>query len=263
MDTFVRDYISELDQRWGEVDILIEQAEKCIEENLLLYNALCRSISILMVSHMEGFMKDITRNVIQDINNNLDFHQIPHSIKRTFCIGYLGSENSSAHRIENMIADFSEYKDVKLKPEHFLVKDNKNPKPQLIKDILAGFGISDIFQNLHSSFFDNTFESSQKASRNLNRLKNIINIVTSKFPYDGSINRFNLNKEKYRNRTLWQEFLDNLNQNRHKIVHGNMFDNIDSINEIKLRLDKVKILQLLVVYVLCSKVAESLVNESE
>lgn len=259
MATFVNDYLVELNERWKEVDILIEQAEQCKDTNEQLYNALCRSISILVVSHMEGFIKDMAKTVINDVNYNLDFSNVPMSMKRTFFSKYLGFD-CNQNKLDNMIDDFSEYKEVKIKPEPFLSFDNKNPKPSIIKDVLFKFGVSDVFKNLHESFFDNSFESRAKANLNLRRLKKVMDIVSSDFPYRASMSRFNMKKSKYNNRTLWQEFLDELNQIRHKIVHGNTFDNFDSIQDIKLRRDKVNVLQLLVMYVICAKINEDLSN---
>ena len=259
MRTAVYNYIIELNERWKEVDILIEQAHLKADCDIDLYNALCRSVSILIVSHMEGFVKDITKNVILDLNYNLKFSLMPTSVKRTFCCKYLGADvggNNRNKNIDLMIEDFSKYDQLKISYEPFLFVDNKNPNPSNIKNVLSRFGVSDVFKNLHQSRFDSTFESKNKVNINLRRLNKILLHVSSEFPYSADLKKFKLGNKKYNNRTLWEEFIDNLNHTRHKIVHGNTFDNLDSIQDIKLQQGKVRILQLLIVYVLCAKISD-------
>ena len=208
---------------------------------------------------MEGFIKGLTKSVVHDINKNLKFSEIPVAIQRTYCKRYLGFD-SKAHpayhnNISEMIGDFSQYDNFKITHEPFIYIDNKNPKPTSIKEILERFGVDDVFKNLHGSFFDSSFESGKKITRNLERLKKIILMVSYEFPYKSSLSRFSLEPKKYKDRTLWQTFLDDLNNSRHKIVHGNVFENHVSIDDIKSQRDKVKTLQLLITYVLCSEIS--------
>ncbi|EIM4665444.1 hypothetical protein LM945_005336, partial [Escherichia coli] len=57
MATFIADYLDTVDLQWKEVDILVNEAIRVQNLNEELYNALCRSITVLIVAHMEGFVK--------------------------------------------------------------------------------------------------------------------------------------------------------------------------------------------------------------
>ena len=69
--------INELEDRWDEVTILLEEAEKNQNVNVKLHDAICRSVSVLMVSNLEGFYKDLIKSFINDINDNNTFDQLP------------------------------------------------------------------------------------------------------------------------------------------------------------------------------------------
>ncbi len=91
MATFLSDFVQSLENNWEEVDTLLLHAEEVKDINLKLYNALCRSVTILIVAHLEGFIKDLIKNIVQDINRNCEFSNIPEALKRTYCKSYLGS----------------------------------------------------------------------------------------------------------------------------------------------------------------------------
>ncbi|MBM7074701.1 hypothetical protein JQC92_22280 [Shewanella sp. 202IG2-18] len=139
MSTFVKEYIEQLETQWKEVDVLIESATECEHSNLELFNAMCRSTSVLIVAHMEGFIKDLTKNLIRDINVNLEFKELPRSIQNTCCQGYLGFEPSVIPKyqeaISDMIQHLTECSGYKVSPEPFLFDKNRNPKPDSIQAV--------------------------------------------------------------------------------------------------------------------------------
>lgn len=90
MSTFLKEYLNQLEEQWTEVDVLITAASKCEENDKELFNAMCRSTSVLIVAHMEGFIKDLTKNLIRDLNANKEFSELPKAIQITSCKGYLG-----------------------------------------------------------------------------------------------------------------------------------------------------------------------------
>ena len=92
-------------------------------------------------------------------------------------------------------------------------------------------------------------------SKSINFSEKLVKLATNEFPYRAKVTNFGLMPKKYNGtRTLWQSFLDNLNQIRHKIAHGNTFENFDGIADLKRRRDHIKLLKLVVTYVLCAKV---------
>jgi hypothetical protein len=90
MGTFIFDLASNVDIRIHEVDTLIEKAQN-EPDGSDLFNALCRSSIVLTVAHLEGFIKDCAKALIDDINTFGHFYDVPDPIKRTFCLLYLGN----------------------------------------------------------------------------------------------------------------------------------------------------------------------------
>ncbi|WP_413516904.1 MAE_28990/MAE_18760 family HEPN-like nuclease [Photobacterium phosphoreum] len=259
MSTFVNDYILKLDDQWSEVNLLIDRAHLVENSDLEFYNALCRSASILIVSHLEGFLKELTKNIIRDLNSNKIFKDLPDAIKRSYCKKYLGFDVTKFGNyhvlVDEMVNEFSLYENFKISHEPFLFDKNRNPKPDSIKIVLDRFGIKDIFKLLHQSIFDRCFESRTQTSYYLKRMKIVSNLSTKEYPYKASLNKFNLSINNYGSaRTLWQTYLDDLNVIRHSIVHGNSFNNTVTTKQLKERQEQAYLLQLLIIYCLCSKV---------
>lgn len=65
--TFINFLLNELDSRWNEISILLKTAKDYEKTNQVLHDAICRSVSVLMVAHFEGFYKDLIKNIIEDI----------------------------------------------------------------------------------------------------------------------------------------------------------------------------------------------------
>ncbi|KFJ87934.1 hypothetical protein IJ23_09010 [Vibrio sp. OY15] len=259
MSTFINSYLSQLDEQWKEVILLIDQAELFIDSNVDFYNALCRSASILIVSHLEGFLKDLIKNLVRDLNSNKKYSELPIAVQRSYCKKYLGFDknkfNNYHQLIDEMVVEFSEYDNFTISHEPFLFDKNRNPKPESIKIVLERFGIKDIFKLFHESKFDKCFESRRKTSHLLKRMKRLVSLSTNQYPYRASLSLFDLEASNYGGtRTLWQTYLDDINTIRHSIVHGNSFDNQVTTNQLKERQEQAYLLQLLIVYCLCAKV---------
>jgi hypothetical protein len=255
VNTFIKEYLCQLENQWTEVEVLIASASECETKNPELFNAICRSTSVLIVAHMEGFIKDLTKNLIRDLNANKEFRQLPRAIQNTCCQGYLGPTPSAIVRyqeaLEDLIQHLSGCTGYKIPHEHFLFDKNRNPKPDSIQEVFKKFGLKDIFKSLHNSLFDDAFESDNRLERLLVVTQYFVEKRVSTFPFKVSINKFNLKDEKYSGRTLWQEFLDEINKVRHAIAHGNTFSNDEDLDAIKRRKNKTKLLQLVLIYISC------------
>lgn len=256
MATSLADYLDEVDLQWKEVDILAAEALKVESEKPELYNALCRSITILIVAHMEGFVKGVAKNIIRDYGT-LEFKMLPDAIKITYCKRHLGFDegafNNYHERIKNLVADFELSKDFKVSHDPFLNEKNRNPKPDVIKDFASKFGVSDIFKNLHNSRFDGVFDKTNaEIKKSLPYLNSIAKKNLDVFPYCVRKNIYKTKPSKYKGRTMWQSFLDDLNNQRHKIVHGNNFDNPTDISTLLSLKDKVRVLQYAFLLIICS-----------
>lgn len=205
-----------------------------------------------------GFIKDLTKNLIRDLNANREFSELPRAIQNTCCQGYLGFDSAAIPKyhdsINDMIQHLSACSGYEVQPDHFLFDKNKNPKPDSIQAVFKRFGIKDIFKSLHNSLFDDAFESDSRLQRLLVVAQYYVEKSVKTFPFNVSLDKCNLNDERYSGRTLWQEFLDEINKIRHAIAHGNTFSNDENIEAIKRRRNKAKLLQLVLVYISCCSV---------
>ncbi len=85
MSTFVNYLVSSIEDQWNEVDVLIEKSVEERDKNPILYNALCRASIVLMVAHLEGFIKEVARAILDDVNKFSSFREAPYPIQATFC----------------------------------------------------------------------------------------------------------------------------------------------------------------------------------
>lgn len=263
MASFLTDYLDSLDEKWNEIDIILELAKHYKDNDNNLYNALCRSATVLMVGHLEGFTRDLVKSIINDISDNCDFIEMPSIIKRIYTFKYLGLVNGEIEfskqdnkRIEVLKNKFEELNpDIEYEP--FLYSD-KNPKPNLIKKAYKNLGIENIFAHLHESKYEDIFEGLPLDSFKeiILEKKEEIKTTTSNYPYTSSLDNSNLkSKTLQKNRTtLWEDFLSNIVEKRNKIAHGNNFNNSDDVDELEYNKNKIVYLQLAIVEVVASKI---------
>ena len=93
--SFINFLLNELDNRWKEISILLEAAHEYEEKNQVLHDAICRSVSVLMVAHLEGFYKDLIKNIIEDLKINRNFSDLSSSIQRNYCSIFIDAKSSS------------------------------------------------------------------------------------------------------------------------------------------------------------------------
>ena len=263
MATFLSDFVQSLENNWEEVDTLLLHAEEVKDINLKLYNALCRSVTILIVAHLEGFIKDLIKNIVQDINRNCEFSNIPEALKRTYCKSYLGSnldnkDKSYEAKIKKLIEKFDSI-GCSISHEPFLFPVNKNPNPHIINIIFNNTGIKNVFACLHESELEAIFSDSiSELTEKSNTFKEEINEMVAVFPYDIDAEKYNLRKKPCPSKTIWEEFLDDINLKRHSVAHGNDFNNSVDVYELQMRKMKVVILQQLLTFIICHKITNSI-----
>lgn len=247
--------LNDLDFRWEEVDLLIEQAENVEESNPKLYSALSRSISVLVVAHLEGFIKDLAKALIQDINQSCNFNDLSDAIQRTYTTRYVinNKESNPNFYINQLVEKFKQI-NCKISHEPFLKIDNKNPKPDMIKTILLNFGIKNAFSNLKESNFDEVFEDIpiHIINEKTVQIKESLISLIGNFPYTTTLPPLKLEPTDLgkNERTLWQTFLDDINQRRHEVAHGNIFNNSESPRALRERRVKLHYLQLALIIII-------------
>lgn len=248
MSTFLQDFTLSLDSKWAEIDTLISRAKELKDADAAFYNAICRSTTVLIVAHLEGFTKDLIKNVVADLNRSDCFMSLPKAVKRTYCIKYIGSPldvdpKSHNKKIESLIEKFDDLNS-KISHEPFFYSKNKNPSSSVLITAFENFGIVKVFDYLHESELDGIFASSVPDARRQSLfLKDLVIRGAEIYPYRIDNLGLGIEKKKVTKKTLWEEFVDQINAKRHLIAHGNEFDNNDDISELERRRVIVELLQ--------------------
>lgn len=256
IETAVYDFLETADDRWREIELLILKAEEN-KNDMEFYDALCRATIILMAAQLEGFVKDLIKAIISDLNDNVEFEVLPKAMKKTYIKYFVDNDNN--HKINSLQDVFKEFR-VKLQATPFLL-DHKNAAPGIIEKYVKNFGIEDFFSYLHNSALDILFENEVEHSNKLiEEFKSYLVERIKNFPYTTELDTYNLVKDSIkvnkRNREdfLWVNFLDNLMQARHSVAHGSLFNNDLTIETLKDYKRKSKILQYSIVTILTNKV---------
>lgn len=209
---------------------------------------------MLIVAHLEGFIKDLAKAVIHDLNQYCDFSQLSNGVQRTYCRKFLGNpDNMSGNYqfyVKQLIQKFSESQ-CSISHEPYLSSENKNPKPDVLKTVLGNFGIKNLFSNIKESEFDEVFTDMplSEIQDNTQLAKEILVEDLDDFPYSSQLQTFKLQIINVANneRTLCQTFLDEINQKRHEVAHGNIFNNSESPIVLRKRRFTVYYLQLMLI----------------
>ncbi|WP_220720265.1 HEPN domain-containing protein [Agarivorans litoreus] len=261
MPTFLQELIATTDTRWKEVELLIEEADKH-DAGSDMYDSLCRSTSILMISHMEGFIKGLVKSLVDDLNRHLSFSEFPVPAKEAVAASYYSAAMSDEKDFRkfqaSLIQTLEGVSDFEANVDAFLFggNSNKNPKPDMVSQALRKFGVRDVFKNLHGSSYEDVFESPRAAKRRLSLLHRIVSRACDAFPYSASLTKSSgLITSNYQGQTVWHEFLNNINSHRHQIVHGNTFENTTTVRDLRSTIINVRLFQLLVVYVVCAQLS--------
>lgn len=246
--------INDLEGRWNEITILLASAEDHIETNIDLHDAICRSVTVLMVANLEGFYKELIKSIINDVNNNYDFVDLPDAIKRGFCSSFLDQKSSSniQNEITNKLIRKFDFLNADLNHEPFLFDRNNNPKPDVIEKLFKGLGIRKVFKRLQSSRYEQVFrEENSYLERKIPEYIAEISDLSTTFPYQCHNPCFSEQTNSTgNNRTLWEEFLDDLNRRRHAIAHGNEYSNVESLRGLLLIKNKIIFLQIAFIHIL-------------
>lgn len=250
-NTYGSIFLSELEERWKEIDLLIEEVKAPKEEDHV--NVLCRSAVVLLVAHLEGFIKEAASVVIKDINHHLDFSDIPKSIQKTFVALFLDSEKIDNNKQKRLLEEFRKL-NAKLVVDPFLFEQNKNPSPTIIEKILFNFGVTDFFSLINKSRLDIVFENNHTETEELlKELRKFAHQALVEYPYSIDLDIFDISikSEKMKRKdSLWITFLDELLRLRHSIAHGSTFSNEITVNDLIDYKKKVLILQYGIVLVL-------------
>lgn len=243
MSTALFDTACTIPSRIKELLLLIQLAEDKQKNNDdHSFNSLCRACSVLLVSHLEGFLKDLSKSISADLNFHLaNFNSMPEAMKRNFCrniVFYEGvSEKDLNNRITQLISFFSN-NSVNIDLNAFTYKENKNknPSPDIINATLEKLGIPSVISAMQNSILENIFKNDHRATLIIRRDLRRFRSYTYKYPYRTLPNPylFNFTTTKTKaggtKESLWHTFIEEIMQRRHRIVHGDTIDNdVDTI----------------------------------
>lgn len=247
MTTNLHFFINETKSRWLEVDLLIQEAKKYEDQNNDLYHVLCRSASVFILAHLEGFYKGLVRCLIDDINENLCFKQIPSCLKHSYADLFC-EDVRNREKLINVLDNH----EVKLTIDAFLPDKNKNISVDVIDGIFKKLGCKyPTFYILDVPKIQECFELGEKSLREkILMFFKIVDRDLKVFPYqidllkEELINQ-KLDKQKNPRKSFWNTFIDTVNIQRHHIAHGEVFDNLLSIQEIEKSRLKAEIMQFI------------------
>jgi hypothetical protein len=254
-DTFVFLRLDSIVKRFQEVDLLLKFAEEHQNDDKI-YPTFCRSAHIILVAHFEGAIKEICKDVIDDINYNNTFDTVPAKVFSTYCEYFLVKEKNNEFSSngkntlrEKLIDAFGSSK-ANLRVEPFLSTVDRNLAPAIIETILKRFGLKNFFWSLKNSNLDVVFENTKTE---IEKLKDLLQKYTAEnvisYPYTVSNSIYKPDTtilEQKAQKTLWEEFIDDFLKERHSIVHGQKLHNpYDHVN-----LHKAKIKIEILIYVL-------------
>lgn len=250
MTTAIFNLAASIPKRVGELNTLVAKAGEIEESDEVLYNAICRATSVLLASHLEGFIKDLTEALVADLNEKLTrFERMPEALQRAFCRKILYFEGANGNevngRIEQLITFFRKHS-VPIENKAFTYKenDNKNSTTAFIDSLFAKLGVPDVITSIANSrfevVFDNDDQTNSKLLKDLARLRPFL----AKFPHRRIPKQYRPTPRQKtdKNTSLWHLYIEEILTRRHKVAHGNTLDNETSWKDLRLDVVKMEVL---------------------
>lgn len=248
MSTFINLGLTSLSNRLSEIDLILDEADNYLDSNQVLYNTLCRSAQVLLSAHFEGYLKDLVKNSLDDINRYSNFKSTNTYLKRLYCEHFIlikkDDKNSKGlnKRVEEMISIFDEL-NTKFNKDYFSYRDNQNPKATVIDKIAEQYGIKKLFDKLTKSNLNILFSNTLSENTELKEsLKNKLLDLTQTYPYNLTLEYLEIDQNNSTSGNLWNAFLSDMLKRRHDIAHGREIENASSSRKIKEDRIKVEIL---------------------
>lgn len=269
MSTATFDVAMSISTRLGELKRLVAHAiysrEKLNDEHI--YNSLCRACCILLASNLEGFLKELSRSLVLDLNYYLqDFSKMPAMMQRTFCekIVYFEGVPEADHqkRTTQLISFFTKNSvQIDLQAITYNQNPNKNPSPNFIDSAFEKIGIYSILNTLTESRLEDVFKNNRalnyKLLRDMSRCKSHL----YSFPYrntspDYSFKQFTkADKKQTPNNTIWHDYIEEILTRRHSIAHGDTLQNDTTAEQLESDITKLEVLMYGLMYSATSQVS--------
>lgn len=251
MNTYAFELVNSLDGRWEEVETLITQVRNETAESTF-QKALRRSVSVFIVAHFEGFLKDLVRTISEDINRFIPFERLSNGIKRSICLQFTEDEKR-IQRLQLLLSDAN----ADVTPEAFLFERNRNPSPSVLHRICENLDMRNVFSILEVSDLRSVFLGSiEEAIKLRDAMRDHLILGSAEYPYTVDFEQFGLKEVQSKRRiakTFWEEFLDQLLKYRNAIAHGSNSELGIPIQELELTQLKIQLLQEALILIFLNK----------
>ncbi|WP_363351207.1 HEPN domain-containing protein [Methylocystis echinoides] len=217
---------------------------------------MCRSTSVLIASHLEGFVKDFSRSVIVDFNFfRKNFHNMPRKLQRTFCHKILFFEGVEQRHIDKRVTQLTEFFEknsvsIDLDAFQYNENPNKNPSASVVEAVFDKIGISSILTCVSGRYFEGVFEDSINKSFLINRNIRRWRMIFYHYPYHTPPKDFKISPMQVKgrsDRTLWHDYIDTVLTRRHAVAHGDLGNEATS-NELASDIMKLSVLMHAIAY---------------
>jgi hypothetical protein len=245
MSTFINIGLISLDRRLSEIHLVLEEAKANFEVKDTLYKALCRSAQVLLSAHFEGYLKDLVKNALEDINRYSSFKNSNIFLKKRLCEYFIFSLKEEKYSRDNHqrtieLIEVFDNVETKFKKEYFFYSENKNPKASVLDKIAEQFGIKNFFIQIKKSNLDLIFSNTNAENVLVcQSIKNYLLETTENYPFTTTLDFLEIDESKSGPDNLWDAFLSNLLKRRHDIAHGTEIEN--SAGHATIEEDKLKI----------------------
>lgn len=269
MTTYLFALSESFSSRLDEISAIVRRAESAFEKDQELYDILCRAGSVLIVSGLEAFLKDINEAIQSDINANIEtFSKMPDGMKREFAhkIAYLeGASDADIQKKSKQITSFFSSNSVKIDLGAFPYKENvnRNPSANVVDLAFNKYGIKSILYCLHKSKFEAIFDGDPSSNMLLRRHIKRMRATLYQFPYKALPAAFTLIDWKGKKgdpapNSLWHEFLGHILRRRHGVVHADTRNNPTAWESLRVDVEKLEILFAGITYAASSLLAEDM-----
>jgi hypothetical protein len=239
------------------------------EQDDAQYAAVCRACSVLLVSHLEGFVKELCKAIADDLTTNLgSFSSMPETMKRAFCEKIASYDNVPKEEIEQRIKQLSAYfttNSVKIDFGAFSYKENKNRNmgADVIDAALAKVGIPMAVYSASGTVFDGIFSGDDFLAFMLMRDLKRYRSVLRRFPFSLLPSRYTFtyraSKQGGKNaETIWHAYLEQVMARRHAIAHGDTMTNDVTLEELSQDVRKMSVFMHALMFASANYVATKL-----
>ena len=267
MSTAVFEVATSLPDRIAELNRLLDLADSVEANDEPSYNTLCRACCVLIASHLEGFLKDVTKSLVADLNFHLkSFSRMPAAMKNAFCrkIAFFEGveEEEVGQRVKQLIA-FFDNNSISIDMSAFSYKEtaNKNPSGDVVESTLQKLGVPAVLSAISGGLLDAIFRNDHRATylikRDIKRFRGLLfNYPYGEIPEQYGFGRKMPKAEKGK-RTLWHTFIGEVMGRRHTIVHGDTMVNDTTTVQLRSDVEKLDVLMHAIMYAAVSQMAEA------